>query len=274
MKIIRLAISRWIDHDGPRLGAALAFYTLLSLAPFLFFTVALLSNFVGKQAVQGEIVFDSAMLMGPGAAATIADLLKVSRPPEHGILASLFGGVLLLFGASAVFSELTDALNSIAGAHKRPTGFVHLLREKLFSFVLVLATGVLITITLLASTIAGRIGHLFHASPLPTSLFAALNFLVSMITVTLLFGLIFRFVPDVAFSRKTAWTGALITALLFITGKALLGAYLSWSGVGTAYGAAGSLVAVLVWVYYSAQIFYLGAEITYVCGQHFSNNLS
>jgi len=263
-------ISRWIDHDGPRLGAALAFYSLLSLAPLVILVVAGLSTIFGRKAVQDELIYDVTLLMDKTAATTIQGLLAIARTPPHGLLSSVLGGLTLLFGASAVFSELTDALNRMWGGTPKSTGWRRVLRERVLAFVLVAAVGLLIAISMVASATVTAVHSLFGSmAPAPMLILEILNFFISLGASAFLFALIFRFVPNVTLPWRTVAVGATVSAFLFVTGKAILGAYLSWAGIGSAYGAAGSLVAVLVWVYYSAQIFYLGAEFTCVCGHDF-----
>ena len=270
VSLIRETISRWSAHDGPRLGAALAFYSLLSLSPTLILIVAVLSKLFSKKAVQQEVVFDVALFMNHNAAAAIQSLLQVARQPSHGILASVLGTVTLVFGASAVFSELSDALNRMWNETPQPFGFRRLFRERLVSLILVVAAGLLIALSMAAATALAALHHVFGTlSPLPVAVIEALNFLLSLGASTILFALIFRYVPDVAYPWRVVLLGGVFSAVLFTVGKAILGIYLTWAAVGSAYGAAGSLVAILVWVYYSAQIFYLGAEFTCACGRKF-----
>ncbi len=266
--LLRQTISRWIDHEGPRLGAALAFYSLLSLAPTLILIVSALSLLYGKKMVQHELVYDVALFMDRKSALAIETLLQVARNPNHGVVAAALGVVTLLFGASAVFSELTDALNRMCVDTPRPFGFRRLLRDRLFSMVLVAASGVLIAVSISLTAFATAAHHFFGAiAPLPVFVIEVLNFLLSLGASALVFALILRYVPDVVLPWRIVWIGASVSAVLFAIGKAVLGFYLTWAGIGSAYGTAGSLVAILVWFYYSAQIFYLGAEFTWVCGR-------
>ena len=270
VSLIRETVSRWSAHDGPRLGAALAFYSLLSLSPTLILIVAVLSKLFTKKAVQQEVVFDVALFMNHNAAAAIQSLLQVARQPSHGVLASVLGTVTLLFGASAVFSELSDALNRMWNETPQPFGFRRLFRERLVSLILVVAAGLLIALSMAAATALAALHHVFGTlSPLPVAVIEALNVLLSLGASTVLFALIFRYVPNVAYPWRVVLLGGVFSAVLFTVGKAILGIYLTWAAVGSAYGAAGSLVAILVWVYYSAQIFYLGAEFTCACGRRF-----
>jgi len=263
--LIRETIDRWTAHDGPRLGAALAFYSLLSLSPGVILIVAVLSKLFSTKAVQQELIFDVALFMNQNAAAAIQSLLQIARQPSHGILATVIGSVTALFGASAVFNELGDALNRMFVDSPRPFGFRRVFRERLFSMLLVAAAALVIALSIGAATALTALHHVIGTiAPLPAVLVDALNFLMSLGASTLLFALIFRYVPDVSLSWHVVFVGAAVAATLFTIGKAILGIYLTWAGVGSAYGAAGSLVAILVWVYYSAQIFYLGAEFTCV----------
>lgn len=267
--LVRQTVNRWIDHEGPRLGAALAFYSLLSLAPTVILIVSGLSVLFGKKTVQHELVYDVALFMDRKSALAIESLLQITRNPTHGIVAAALGVVTLLFGSSAVFSELTDALNRMWGDTPRPFGFRRLLRDRLFSMVLVAASGVLIAVSIALAAMVTAVHHFFGAiAPLPVFMIEVLNFLLSLGASALVFALILRYVPDIALPWKIVWIGASVSAVLFAIGKAVLGFYLTWAGIGSAYGAAGSLVAILVWFYYSAQIFYLGAEFTWVCGRH------
>jgi membrane protein len=266
--LCKQTISGWIDHDGPRLGAALAFYSLLSLAPLVILVVAGLSTVFGKKAVQDELVYDVTLLMDRTAATTIKGLLAIARKPPHGLMSSVLGALTLLFGASAVFSELTEALNRMWGGKSKSTGFRRLLRERVLSFALVAAAGLFIAISLVASATVTAVHSVFgNMAPAPMFILEVVNFFLSLGASTFLFALILRFVPNVTFPWKIVGLGAAVTGVLFVIGKAILGGYLSWAGIGSAYGAAGSLVAVLVWVYYSAQIFYVGAEFTRVIGE-------
>lgn len=265
--ILRQTIARWNDHDAPRLAAAIAFYTLLSLAPLLIFMVAILSFVFGRPDVEERIAYDASLLVGRSGAHTIQALMAGARQPAQGTVANLLAGLTLLFGASAVFSELQDALNTIWGAPVANGGFREMFVQRMFAFALVLAVGVLLLISILATTALSVIGRIFSEGvPIPLGILVFGNFLVSLIGVTVLFALVFRFVPRKALSWKIVWTGAAVTSLLFALGKAVLGLYFGWTSVGSAYGAAGSLVAIIVWIYYSTLIFLFGAELTCVCG--------
>ncbi|HLJ15488.1 MAG TPA: YihY/virulence factor BrkB family protein [Bryobacteraceae bacterium] len=257
------AFEKWSDHDAPRLGAALAFYTLFSLAPLLVFLVGLLSIVFGKPAVQQRIVDESVLLVGRQGAETIRGLM--APKPGAARTASLLASLVLLFGASGVFRELQSDLNEIWDVKPPPFSFRRLFSQQLFAFALVLGIGLLLLASMLATIAVSLIGRFLpFRIPIPVTLLQTANALVSFGLVVLLFGLIFRLVPDRKLPWRVVWIGAAVSAVLFGIGKALLGFYFGWASVGSAYGAAGSLVAVVVWIYYSAQIFLLGAEFTWI----------
>jgi len=268
LAILKETVSRWNYHEAPRLGAAIAFYALLALAPLVVFLVVIVSGIFGTPAAERRVVQDAYILMGNLGANTVQDLLASTRKPAQGAIASALATLTLLVGASAVFSELRDCLNSIWGVRPRTGGLRAVCVHKMFSFMLVLAAGLLLLISMLATTVVSLFGHfLGDLITVPTFLLESVNFVLSLGMFTAVFALIFRFVPDLVLPWRLVWRGAAVSALLFALGKTVLGLYLSWASVGSAYGAAGSLVAIAVWVYYSAQIFLLGAEFTYVCGE-------
>jgi membrane protein len=192
-------------------------------------------------------------------------MLASTQKPAAGLLGTIVGLLSLLFGASGVFTELRSALNLIWEVKPDQTsGIVALLRERFFSFGMVLSIGFLLLVSLVVSTVLAAVGKFFGALlPIPSPVLAVVNFLVSYIGVAVLFALIFRFVPEARVRWQNVWLGALVTAMFFTIGKTLIGLYLGKSSVGSAYGAAGSVIVVIVWVYYSAQIFFFGAEFTH-----------
>jgi membrane protein len=256
----------WSDHKANRLGASVAFYTLLSLAPLLILTAAVIALVFSKDTVHRDLVDQARQMMGTRGADIVNSLLSNAQRPSSGILASVVAFLTLLFGASGVFIELRDALNTIWDAKPQSsTGWKGMLKERLFSFGMVLSIGFLLLVSLLLSAALAFIGTFFgQLVPIPPAVLEAVNFLVSFGVITVLFALMFKFVPAVSIPWRDAFIGATGTALLFTIGKFLLGLYLGKASVGSAYGAAGSLVAVIVWVYYSAQIFFFGAEFTRV----------
>lgn len=260
------AFARWLDHRASRLGAALAFYSLLSLAPLLLFVVAIVALVFGRQEAQSWILEETRQLVGPQGASAVSNLLRHAHHSSSGLAAGFIGILTLLFGASGVFSELRDGLNTVweccAGAG---SGWRGLAKSRLFAFGMVLAVGFLLLVSLIVSTtLAAILRYFSHVIPVPGIVLLAVNFVAAIYMIAFLFALIFRYVPHVHVDWMDVWNGALFTAFLFTIGKMLLGVYLGVAGVGSAYGAAGSVVAVVVWVYYSAQILYYGAEFIWV----------
>jgi membrane protein len=264
--LLKQTFAKWSEDKAPRLGAALAYYSILSLAPLLIVTIAVVGLVFGDEAARGQIVGQFHDLIGQQGAEAVQTIIQRADKPAVGTLAGLFGLITLLFGASGVFTELRDDLNLIWRANpKNAEGIMGMLRQRLFSFGMVLAIGFLLIVSLVASAALAALGKFFGGLlPLPTIVFEAANFLLSMGVITLLFAMIYKFVPDVKIDWRDVWFGAFATALLFTIGKTLIGLYLGKASVGSAYGAAGSVIIVLVWIYYSAQIFFFGAELTQV----------
>jgi membrane protein len=261
---LRAAFQSWSDHNAPRLGAALAFYTLLSLAPLVIFVVAFVSIVLGHSAAEGEVIAQVQGLAGDAAAQAIRSMLQTPDKPAANSAATLIGVVTLLFGASGVFGELRAALNIIWDVKpKESSGLWLLVWERLFSFGMVLAVGFLLLVSLLASAALAALEKFSAAMlPAPPLAMSAINLLISLVAIFLLFSLIYKFVPETRVQWRDVWAGAIATAFCFTLGKELLGVYLGRASVGSAYGAAGSLVVLIVWVYYSALIFLFGAELT------------
>ena len=264
--MIRQTASQWSFHNVPRLGAALAFYTMLSLAPLLVVVVAIASLAFGEQAARGQLQWQIQDMVGQQSATAIQSMLTSAHKPGAGIFASAFGVLMLLVGASAVFGELRDALNLIWEAEQKPgSGLWGMVKYRFFSFSMVLGIGFLLLVSLVISAGLSFIGHaLGNYFPLPEPVLQIASLVISFVFITLLFALIYKFVPDVSIHWNDVWIGAAFTSLLFSVGKLLIGLYLGKASVGSAYGAAGSLVILLVWIFYSSQIFFFGAEFTHV----------
>lgn len=262
--VLKEAVHDWSEHRAPTLGAALAYYAAFSLAPLLVITLALVGLAFGEEATQGELRNQLRQLMGPQVAAGLEELVAAARKPSEGITAAIIGGVMLLIGASGVFGQLQDSLNIIWDVHRKSTGgIMQLLRDRFFSFTLVLGTAFLLLVSLLLSaTLNFFAGWIARYLPQSEILMHAGNAILSFAIVTLLFAMIFKFVPDAKITWRDVWPGAILTAVLFTLGKWGLGVYLGRSAVASAFGAAGSLVLVLLWVYYSSQILFFGAEFT------------
>ncbi len=264
--LLKETFEKWNDHDAPRLGAALAFYTILSLAPLLMIIIAIVALVFGKDAAQNQISGQLRDLLGQNGADAVKTMLASSHNASSGTVASIIGIATLLLGASGVCGELRASLNKMWDA--KPSGgagVMGMIKERSFALGMVLAIGFLLLVSMVVSAALATIGKFASGLlPIPAIVLEILNFIVSFAVITLLFALIYKYVPNVKIDWKDVWIGAAATALLFTIGKFLIGLYLGKAGVGSAYGAAGSLVAVIVWVYYSAQIFFFGAEFTQV----------
>ena len=270
LPILKTTFTAWNRHEAPRLGAALAFYTILSLSPLVILVVALAGLIFSRSTAQAHILSQIQGMIGPIGGKAVESMLTNSQKPAAGILGTIVGLLSLLFGASGVFAELRSALNLIWEVKPEETsGIVGLLRERFFSFGMVLSIGFLLLVSLVLSTVLAAVGKFFGGLlPIPSPVLTVFNFLISYIGVAVLFGLIFRFVPEAKVRWQNIWLGALVTAMFFTIGKTLIGLYLGKSSVGSAYGAAGSVIVVIVWVYYSAQIFFFGAEFTHAYAEH------
>ncbi len=258
--MLRQASSEWFGDNAPRLGASLAFYALLSLAPVIVIAVAVAALFYGQQATQGRLASEIQGMAGPEAARTIQSIVRSAYKPRTGVIATLLGLAALAFGASSVFVELRDAMNTIWKVSP-PTGrnnaatVLRLIGDRFYSFAMVLGIGFLLLVALvlnawMAST---RI-----AVP------RAATFLISYLAIAALFAALYKILPDIPLKWSDVALGAMITALLFMIGQQFMGLYFAHTGFGSTYSAAGSLIVVLLWVYYSAQLFYWGAEFSKV----------
>jgi membrane protein len=265
--LVSSAVDNWFIHNVPRLGASVAFYTLLSLAPLLIIVIAVAGAVFGKEAAQGQLVWQIQDLIGRDGAETVQTLLKGAQKPVAGSLATIFGLLTLFYGAGTVVAELRDALNTIwCVPQKKRTGLrsvLSVLRDRTVAFAVVLGIGFLLLVSLAVNAGLSALGNRFqYAFALPAWAFKALDFLITYIAIAILFAIMYKWLPNLYIEWRDVVLGALLTSLLFGFGKYLIGVYLGTAGIASTYGAAGSLVVVLVWVYYSAQIFFLGAEFT------------
>jgi membrane protein len=266
-RLCRDAVGAWIDDYAPSMGAAISYYTLFSIAPLLLIVIAVAGFVFGDEAARGEIFEQLRSLMGEEGAAAVQELLQSADRPGGGALATVTGIALLLIGATTVFGELQNALDRIwrAPAREQSSGWWNLLRSRLLSFGMILGIAFLLMVSLVVSAVLsalGRLwGQLFEGWERVAHL---LDVVVSFGIVTLLFAMIYKLIPRVHIRWRDVWVGAAVTAALFAVGKFLIGLYIGKSSVASAFGAAGSLAVMMVWVYYSAQIFLLGAEFTWV----------
>ncbi len=263
--LFKEACSAWADDNASSQAAALAFYTIFSLAPVLIVAVAVAGLAFGQKAAESDFLRQLQALVGETGAKAIQAMIQSANRPALGVIASLIGIGTVLAGASGAFVELQDALNKIWKVPRR-SGSVLLgvIRERFMSFGLVLGTGLLLILSLAVSA-ALHAMRSFMGLPLPGPIFLeSVDFLFSFGAIALLLAMIFKYLPDTEVAWSDVWIGAAVASLLSTTGKTLMGLYLTRSTVASAYGAAASLVIILTWVYYSAQILLLGAEITHV----------
>lgn len=263
--VLRRALAGWWNDNVPRLGASLAYYTLFSLAPILVVAISIGGLIFGAEAVRGEIVGQIQGLIGREGAEAVQSMLEGAARPSTSLAATAAGVVTFFVAATGAFLELQTALNTIWRVKPKEDGsFLKVLVvQRLISFGLVVAMGFLLVTSLLVSaTLAAVHTYMGNAFPGVVVLWEALNVVVSLGVITLLFAMIYKVLPDVRLVWADVWIGALVTAGLFTIGKLLIGMYLGTAGVASTYGAAGSVIVILVWVYYSAQIILLGAEFT------------
>ena len=282
-ELFRETFREWSNDNAQRLGASLAFHTLLSLAPLLVIVIAMAAFVFGREAVEGQLAWQIQTLVGPNATPAVQALIQGAQKPVTGVIATILSLLTLLFGASSVVIELYDALNTIwhvpfANTSSIAGSFWSFAKDRIFSFTLVLGAGLLLLGSLLWSTWIALMGKLFGAFlPIPEFLLHLANFAISFLAITLVFGAIYKIVPRVHLTWGDVLVGASGTSLVFTLGKQLIALYLGKESFASTYGAAGSLVMLLVWVYYSAQLFFLGAEFTKIytkrLGSHFSAKL-
>jgi membrane protein len=262
--LVRQAGRAWIDDGAPSMGAALAFYSAFSIAPLLIIVIGVAGAVYGVDVARGVVQARLAGLMGPTAAAAIQSLLMGAQGQSTGVIASVIGAVTLLVGATTVLVELQSDLDRIWSAPpRRGLGVVTLLRSHITSLGLILGIGFLLLVSLVLTGSLAVFGKNWGSTyPGVATALYVLNFLISLAVVTVLIAMLYKWLPNVAIAWRDVWIGALTTAILFIAGQTAIGFYLTRSAMGSAYGAAGAMVVLLTWLYYSAQIFLFGAEFT------------
>jgi len=262
--VLKHAFIGWWGDNVPRLGASLAYYTLFAMAPILVVAIGVAGLVFGHQAVRGEVVAQIEGLVGRQGAQAVQAMIQGAARPSTSWLATAVGLVTAFLGATGAFIELQTALNAIWRVQPRPgVSVLVFLKQRLISFGLVVGVGFLLLVSLMVNAaLAAFNSYLGRVFPTFAALWDASNVLVSLGVVTLLFAMVYQVLPDVRLRWRDVWVGALVTAAFFSIGKQLIGLYLGTSTLASSYGAAGSVVALLVWVYYSAQVVLLGAEFT------------
>jgi membrane protein len=276
-RLLKSAFQAWNQDKASRLAAALAYYTIFSIAPLLILVIAIAGFFFDTNAVRGQLMGQIESLVGNNGAEFLRTALdNANRPGQNsGWIATLVSIVLLLVGSTGVLVQLQTALNDVWEVQADPErGLGNILRKRLLSLGMILVIGFLLLVSLVISSfISGFSSYFSTIAPGLDSLIQILNFVVAFGITTLLFALIFKYVPDVVITWGDVWFGAIVTALLFSIGKFVIGLYLGNSGFASSYGAAGSVIILLVWVFYSAQILFFGAELTQVFAQRFGSQI-
>jgi membrane protein len=265
--LARESVTAWLDHRAGSLGAALAYYTLFSIAPILVIAIAIAGYVFGSQLAESHLLAQMRGLLGDAGAAAVQGLLTSAEQSERKGWAAAIGIVTLLVGASSVFGELQNTLDHIWHSKPRvqPAAWWAVVSSRLLSFGLILGVGFLLMVSLVASAALAALGDWLQAYMTGWHIvLPLLDLVLSLAMSTFLFAMIFKYVPKETIAWNDVWIGGFVTAALFTVGKALIGLYLGRSSLSSAYGAAGSIMVLLLWIYYSAQIFLLGAEFTHV----------
>ena len=265
----------WRQDNAQTLGAALAFYTMFSLAPLLIIVIAIFGVILGKETVQVEILRRAQELIGAQGAAAVKMMLEAAYRPGTGLAATVIGGLVILIGSTSALAMLKQSLNLMWGATPDPkTPIWNLVKVRLMSYVMILLIGLLLVLSLLLSFVlsflTGFVQNLVHV---PVFFIQLADLVLSFLLITLLFALIYKVLPDVKIAWADVWVGSAVTALLFSLGKYLFGLYLARSSISSAYGAASSLAIILMWFYYSAQVFFIGAEFTQVYANRYGSHV-
>ena len=273
-QLVKVAANCWVADYAPSMGAALSYYSVFSLAPLLLIVISIAGLIFGQDAVRGELFGQLTGLLGADAAKAVEGLLASVSRPAAGIASTLVGVLLLLVGATTVFGELQDALDRIwrAPARDRTGGLWGLLRARLLSFGMILGIAFLLMISLVLGAVVAALGKWWSGAFGSWEMVAqVLNFGLGFAMTTGVFAMIYKIMPRVSVQWHDVWLGAVVTALLFTIGRFLIGLYIGKSGVASGFGAAGSLIVIFIWVYYSAQIFLIGAEFTWVYATKFGS---
>ncbi len=275
VSLFRETGEEFVEDKATRLAGALAYFTLLSLAPLVVLAIAIAGLAFDEDATRGRLASELGAVVGQNGAAAVRAIVESAQTPRAGIVSSVVGLVVLLFGASGVFTELQGSLDTIWEVEPKPgRGIGGAIRDRLFSFAMVMGVAFMLLVSLVLSAGLAAAGSFFERSlPGGEAVWQILNFLFSFVVVSALFAVTFKVVPDAEIRWRDVWIGAVATAFLFNVGKLLIGIYLGKSSVASSYGAAGSLVVLVIWVYYSALILLLGAEFTQVYTKSFGSRI-
>jgi membrane protein len=271
--IFKTAFIGWDRDNVPRLGAALAYYTLFALAPLLIIAIAVAGIAFGAEAARGEVVSQIDSLIGKNGAQAVQSLLEQAQQPTRSIPATILGVITFFLGATGAFAQLQGAINTVWHIQSPGRGAIRgFIRQRLLSFGMVVGIGFLLLVSLLLSALLAALGRYLN-SRLPGGevLWQGVNVIVSFGFITLLFAMIYKVLPDITLAWRDVWAGAVITAFFFTLGKFLIGLYLGRASIGSSYGAAGSVIIIMLWVYYSSQIMLFGAEVTHAYVQLFGS---
>lgn len=269
-RIIKETFTEWMNDNTFTLGASLAYYTVFSMAPLLIIAVAIASFVFGEEAAQRQMSAELHRTLGPRVADAVNEIMKNVHKEDGGTFATIVSVIVLFVGATSVFGQLQSSLNNVWKVQqKKDVGIWGLIKARFWSLTVVLGIGFLLLVSLVASAVLSAIDEYTTSLPGGTYLWQIINFIISFGLVTILFAMIYKLLPDVNIEWKDVWVGAAVTSLLFGLGKYLIGLYLAQGSVTNAYGAAGSMVVILLWVYYSSQILLFGAEFTQVWARVF-----
>ena len=272
--LLRDTFAKWSRDNASQLGAALAFYTIFSLAPIFIIIVAIVGLILGEESVRTYILAELTKVLGQTNADYVMSTIQKGYQAGSGLMATIIAIFLMLLGATTICVTLKDALNAIWGMKNTPSGPLHILKDRILSLLIIVFTGGFLFLSMVISSfISTARVYLSNYIIIPVSLLGWLDNIVSTVLLALLFAMLFKVLPDVEISWGDVWIGGAITAILFTLGKYLLGLYLARSTVSSAYGAAGSLVVILLWVYYSAQIIFFGAEFTQVYAEKYGSRI-
>lgn len=274
-KLLQETFSEWQKDKAAQLAAALAYYTVFSLTPVLIIVIAIVGSIFGEKAARGQIVGQIQYLVGQSGADVIQTVLDNAGQPEIKSFASIVSVIILIIGATGVFVQLQEALNQVWNVKAKPkAGIADVIRKRILSFSMVLIVGFLLLVSLIISAALSALNNIGNdLIPRFNYIWTVLNFIISFGVTTFLFAFLYKYLPDVLVRWRDIWMGAMITAVLFLIGQSLIGMYLGRSSLASTYGAAGSLVVLLAWIYYSAQILLFGAEFTQVYARRYGSNI-